>query len=95
MEVNVFSVGAHLFGMVIWADIFVFLGRDCFEKMEGVGVVMKMGVEGVVGRLWKLWKWYNWIFCPTEAWLFGEDDRCKSGDGDSCYSGWSFDVSVV
>ena len=42
VEANVFIVGAHLFRLVISADIFAFLGCDCLEKMVGAGMVMEI-----------------------------------------------------
>lgn len=44
VEVHLFSVGACLFGIVIWADIFVILGRDFLRKMMRPEVVMEVVV---------------------------------------------------
>ena len=49
-----FSVGAHLFGMVMWEDFFVFLGRDCLGEMIGAEMVMEVVVEVVVGEAVKV-----------------------------------------
>ena len=53
VEVNMFSVSARLFGMVIWAIFFVFLGRDCLRKMVGAEVVIEVVVEVVLLVWWR------------------------------------------
>ena len=50
VEANVFSVGACLFGIVIWVDFFVFLGRNFLGKMVGAEMVIEVVVEVVVGE---------------------------------------------
>ena len=49
VEMNGLSVGACLFGMVIWVDCFVFLEHDFVGKMVGADVVMEVVVEVVMG----------------------------------------------
>ena len=49
-EMNGLSVGACLFGMVVWLDSFVILKRDFLGKMVGSGVVMEVVVEVVVAE---------------------------------------------
>ena len=44
VEAHFFSVGACLFGIVIWAGIFVILGRDFLRKMMRPEVVMEVVV---------------------------------------------------
>ena len=48
VEMNGLSVGACLFGTVIWADCFVLLERDFLGKMVGADMVMEVVVEVVV-----------------------------------------------
>ena len=64
-----FSVGARLFGTVIWADFFVFLGRDCLGKMVGAEVVMEVVVEVVVGEAMKIVR-ANFFFFFFFFWNF-------------------------
>ena len=46
-----FSVGEHFIGIVIWADVFVFLGHVCLGEMLGAEVVIEVVVEVVVGQV--------------------------------------------
>lgn len=48
---NMFSVGEHFIGIVIWADFCVFLGHVCFGEMLGAEVVIEVVVEVVVGKV--------------------------------------------
>ena len=50
VEMNGPSVGAFLFGMVIWVDYFIFLGRDLLGKMVGLCMVMELVVQVVVAE---------------------------------------------
>ena len=52
-EVNVFSVGACLFGMVILAEFVVFLLYDCLGNMVDTKLVVEMVVDVVVGEATK------------------------------------------
>ena len=73
-EMNGLSVGACLFGMVIWLDCFVILERDFLGKMVGSGVVMEVVVEVVVAEGVGVVR--VGFFCLFQAWLFGEYGGC-------------------
>ena len=83
-------MGACLFGMVIWVDCFAILERDFLGKEVGVDVVMEVVIEVVVVEAVDVVQ--AGFFCLFQAWLFGEDSGCKSGDG-GCV--WGGGVSVV
>ena len=78
VEVHLFSVGACLFGIVIWADIFVILGRDFLRKMMRPEVLMEVVVELVVGKTVDIVQEDFFVFSMT--WLFWKDDACERGD---------------
>ena len=84
-EKNGMSLGACLFGMVIWEDCFVILEHNFLGKMASADVVMELFSEAVVVEA--VDPMQVGFFFLFQAWLFGEYDRCESDDGGCAWGG--------
>ena len=72
VEMNGLSVGACLFGIVIWADCFVLLEHDFLGKMVGADMVMEVVVEvAVVIVVETVDVVQAGFFCLFQAWFLG------------------------
>ena len=95
VEMNRLSVGGFLFGMVIFADCFIFLEWGFLGKMVGADVLMDVVVEVIVVETVDV---VLWFFVFFRCGCLGGYDGCESGDRGFGWCngvGWCGGVGVV